>query len=164
MNRILVVGCAGAGKSTFARRLAERAGLPIVHLDQHYWRPGWVEANPKEWEARVRTLASQPRWIMDGNYGETLPARLARADTVFHLDMPRRVCLWRVLKRTALLHGKTRPDMAADCSERFDREFLTYVWRYRRDHRPRLIEAIQAFQGTTIELRLLMRSRGIWAV
>jgi len=153
MDRILIVGCAGVGKSTFARRLAGITGLPLVHLDQHYWQPGWRETAPEDWSRKVRDLTAAPSWIMDGNYGGTLPIRLARADTVIHLDFPRRVCLWRVLKRTALQFGKTRPDMTPGCPERFDAAFLAYIWRYRRDHRPRLVEALSGFGGTRVDLR-----------
>jgi adenylate kinase family enzyme len=153
MNRVLVVGCAGAGKSTFARRLAGISGLPVIHLDRHYWQPGWVETDKVQWASRVETLIAQPAWIMDGNYGGTLAARLSRADTVIHLDMPRALCLWRVLKRTTLKHGRTRDDMTEDCPERFDWPFLQYVWRYRRDHRPILLDALRGFDGTHVTFR-----------
>ena len=153
MKRVLIVGCAGAGKSTFARRLADLSGLPLVHLDQHYWQPGWMETAVEDWSRKVRDLTAPPSWIMDGNYGDTLPIRLARADTVIHLDFPRRVCLWRVLKRTTLQYGKTRQDMTPGCPERFNREFIAYIWRYRRGHRPRLIEALDGYNGTLIVLR-----------
>jgi adenylate kinase family enzyme len=153
MRRVLVVGCAGAGKSTFARRLAHATGLPVIHLDRHYWRPGWVEPDKEHWASRVGSLVAGPGWIIEGNYGGTLPARLARADTVIHLDMPRRLCLWRVLRRTTLQYGRTREDMTEDCPERFDLPFLRYVWDYRRRHRPILIGALRNFQGTLVTLR-----------
>jgi len=90
---------------------------------------------------------------MDGNYGGTLPARLNRADTVIHLDMPRGACLWRVLKRTTLHHGRTRTDMTEGCPERFDWPFLRYVWSYRADHRPILLDALSDFGGSIETLR-----------
>ena len=148
MERVLVVGSPGAGKSTFARRLAERTGLPLVHLDQHYWQPGWTEPGKEEWRGKVRQLAEQPRWIMDGDYGSTLDMRLSRADTVFFLDFPRWLCLSRVLKRIATSYGRVRPDLAAGCPEQFDFSFLKFVCNYPRDRRPALIERLAYYEGT----------------
>ncbi len=154
MRRVLIVGCSGAGKTTRARALANATGLPLIHLDRHFWQPGWVEPDKADWRATVAGLAGRDRWIMDGNYGGTLPERLARADTVIHLDFPTRVCLWRVLRRTAAgIGGAARDDMAEGCPERIDRAFLRYVRRFRRDHRPRLVARLEEFPGRVIVLR-----------
>ena len=93
MRRVAIIGSSGAGKSTLARRLGERTGLPVVHLDEHFWRPGWVETSRGEWRAVQTALCAQDAWIMDGNYSGTLDVRLARADTVVFLDLPRRVTI-----------------------------------------------------------------------
>jgi len=77
VRKVLVIGSGGAGKSTFARRLAERTGLPLVHLDLLYWHDGWVPSANAEWDGVVARLVSQDDWIMDGNYGRTLVTRLA---------------------------------------------------------------------------------------
>ena len=69
MRRVLVIGISGAGKSTFARELAARIGLPLIHLDKEFWRPGWVTTQQPQWRARVAALAAQDTWIIDGNYG-----------------------------------------------------------------------------------------------
>ena len=82
MRRILILGCSGAGKTHLAQRLASIRGLPVIHLDQHFWRPNWVEPDKAEWADQVEQLIQGPAWIMDGNYGGTLPARLMSADTV----------------------------------------------------------------------------------
>src|SRR5438034_11750677 len=86
LKRILVIGSGGSGKTTFARRLAERTTLPLIHLDALYWRPGWDPTPADEWRARVEALANEPAWIMDGNYGGTLDIRLAASDTIVFLD------------------------------------------------------------------------------
>lgn len=153
MDRVLVVGCSGAGKSVFARRLSERTGLPVIHLDQEFWQPGWQPSARDSWRRRVEALAAHPRWIMDGQFGGTIGLRLSRADTVFFFDMPRWLCLLRVFRRTVRHFGRTRPDMTPGCPERLDREFLTYIWNFEREHRPRVIESLQGFPGRIIVLR-----------
>jgi adenylate kinase family enzyme len=153
MNRVLVIGCSGAGKSVFSQRLAARTGLPLVHLDQEFWRPGWMPLAPDAWRQRVAALADEPRWIMDGQYGGTLSLRLKHADTVFVFDMPRWLCMTRVLRRTVRHFGRTRSDMAQGCVERFDWEFLKYIWNYKHNQRPRHLATLEGFDGTVIMLR-----------
>ena len=82
MRRALVLGSPGSGKSTVARRLGARHGLPVFHLDQAFWRPGWVPAPPAEFAAEVARLAALPAWVIDGTYTATLAPRLARAELV----------------------------------------------------------------------------------
>ena len=95
-RRVVVTGMAGAGKSTFARQLAAKTGLPVIHLDVHFWKPGWVEPSYQEWRAVQSTLLAGEEWIADGNYHETLDLRLERADTVVYLDTQWWVCAARV--------------------------------------------------------------------
>ncbi len=152
MQRVLVIGCAGAGKTHLALALAARTGLPVVHLDAHFWRPGWVEPAKADWQAQLAALLAEPAWIMDGNYGGTLQERLQRADTAILLDYPTWLCLWRVLSRTLRHRGRTRPDIGAGCVERFDWGFLRYVLRYRRDHRPRALAKLDGFSGKLVIL------------
>jgi adenylate kinase family enzyme len=153
MQKVLVLGCSGAGKSTLARRISAVNGLPVIHLDRHYWRPGWQEPDRETWECQVARLIQRPRWVMDGNFGGTLPARLAAADTAILLDFPTWRCLFRVVRRVIGSLGRTRPDMATDCPERLDLAFLLYVCRYRRRDRLRHLAAIDGFQGRFVILR-----------
>lgn len=153
MERVLILGSPGAGKSTFARRLAELSGLPVVHLDQHYWLPGWTEPDGDVWHDTVKELLTRPRWIIDGDYGGTLDMRLRDADTVFFLDLPRWLCITRVLKRISTSYGRTRPDLADGCPERFDWEFLKYVWNYPRKRRPGLVARLGTFKGQMLTFR-----------
>jgi adenylate kinase family enzyme len=147
LKRILIVGCPGAGKSTAARALSEITGLPVIHLDRHYWQPGWRMPDSDVWRTTVETLAAEPCWIMDGNYSGTLVSRLARADTLIHLDYPTGLCLWRVLRRTTLGWGRVRVDTGPGCPERFDVEFLHFVMNYRRDQRACDMERMADFAG-----------------
>jgi len=127
MQRILILGCCGAGKSTFSRILADSTGLPVIHLDQHYWQPNWEEPSKEEWANKVNDLTTQDQWIMDGNYGGTLDIRIKKADAIIYLEATTVKCLYRVIKRIIKYHGTVRPDMPAGCPERFDISFLHYV-------------------------------------
>lgn len=108
MRRVLVIGSGGAGKTTFARALADRTGLPLVHLDAEHWRPGRAVPPSGEWEVTVDRRIRRPEWIMDGNYGGTLPRRLDACDTVIFLDRRRLTCLWRVLRRRRVHESESR--------------------------------------------------------
>jgi adenylate kinase family enzyme len=130
MQRILIIGAPGSGKSTLARVMGVRLGLPVIHLDAEYWRPGWVEPAKDEWAAQVAMLAAREAWVMDGNYSGSWDLRLTRAEAIVWLDLPRRVYLTRTLVRTFGSLGRVRPDLAPDCPERFDWEFVKWVWNY----------------------------------
>jgi adenylate kinase family enzyme len=142
MRRVLVIGSGGAGKSTLARRLGERLGLPVIHLDACFWRPGWVETPKEEWRQKVEELCAREAWVMDGNFSATLEARLAACDTVVFLDLPRTVCVWRALKRLVMYRNKRRPDMAEGCGEKFSLKFLHWVWTFPSRTRPKVLERI----------------------
>ena len=137
VRRVLVIGCSGAGKTTFAVELAARTGLPLVHLDKEFWRPGWTMPPRSEWRARVAELIAQPAWILEGNFDSSLDLRLPRADTVIWFDMPRHLCLRRVAKRIVTTHGKVRPDMGPGCPEKIDFAFLKWIWNFNRTERPK---------------------------
>jgi adenylate kinase family enzyme len=147
MKKVLVIGSGGAGKSTFAARLAARTGLPLIHLDAVYWRPGWVETPKDAWRQSVERLVSEEAWLMDGNFGGTLELRLAACDTVIFLDLPRALCLWRVLLRRLRFLGRTRPDMSPGCPERLTWEFLQWIWTYPSARRPKLLARLEALRG-----------------
>mgnify|MGYP003406687918 FL=1 len=145
MKRIVVIGSGGAGKSTFSRRLGEATGIEVIHLDTVFWRPGWERTPRDEWELIVSEMVRRDSWIMDGNFGGTREIRIRACDTVILLDVPRHVCLYRVIKRAIRFRGKSRPDMAEGCSEKVDFEFLSWVWNYPRKGRRRVFEEMKAF-------------------
>ena len=144
MKRIMVIGCCGAGKSTFSKKLQQIIDIQLIHLDQCYWQPNWQETDKLEWQEAVQKLANQPEWIIDGNYGGTLDIRLDRADTIIFLDYPSWKCLWRVMKRVLKYWGKVRPDMPEGCKERFDWNFLHYVATFNQKKRPGIFKKISA--------------------
>ncbi|MEA3038439.1 MAG: hypothetical protein QOE79_952 [Sphingomonadales bacterium] len=153
MERVLVIGPPGAGKSTLATEIAQRTGLPLIHLDRHHWHAGWVEADRAEWEPKVQALIAGERWVIDGNYGGSLAARLARADTAIWLDFPVWLCLARIFRRALEYRGRTRPDMAEGCPERIGWEFLVYAARFPWVGRKRILAKLPAFSGRLIHLR-----------
>ncbi len=134
-QRIIIIGCCGSGKSTLARKLAEATGLPLVHLDQLWWREGWQHISREEFDELLRAEVDKDRWIIDGNYDRTLDIRLEKCDTIIYFDLPRMVCLIGVLKRVLSSYGRTRPDMGAGCPERFDLSFLKYIWNFNKKKR-----------------------------
>lgn len=143
MQRVMVIGISGAGKSTFSRALAERTGLPLVHLDREFWQPGWVISKRDVWWPKVTALAAQDAWVLDGNYGSSLHLRLPRADTVVWFDYPRLTCLWRAVRRSARSRGQVRADLAPGCPEKFDAEFWRYIWRFNAIERPSIALALR---------------------
>ena len=153
MEKVMVIGSPGAGKSTFASALSRRCGLPVVHLDAEYWQPGWVEYPADAWLEKLDRIIAAPTWVIDGNYGGSLPQRLAAADTVVLLDFPTWLCLWRLIKRVWTFHGRSRPDVAADCPERFDITFLFYVLMFRTNKTPRNEALLSRFNGTIHRFR-----------
>lgn len=157
MRRVLVIGSGGAGKSTFAREVGARTGLPVVHLDALFWRAGWTQTSKDEWLRTIDALLEGDAWVLDGNYGGTLERRIAAADTVVFLDLPRAVCLWRAVRRWMRYRGRSRPDMAEGCPEQLHREFVRWVWNYPRVQRPRVLKMLEAAPpGTRV---VVLRSR-----
>jgi adenylate kinase family enzyme len=128
VQRIAVVGSGGAGKTTFSRRLGEALDLPVVHLDHHFWKPGWVETPKDEWRRMQQEMVVADRWVIDGNYGGTLEVRFPRADTIVVLDYHRVRCLARALRRSITGHGQEA--QAAGCPERIDLGFYRWIWDY----------------------------------
>jgi adenylate kinase family enzyme len=156
VQRVLVIGSGGAGKSTLARELAARTGLPLVHLDTLYWGPGWTKTPAEEWEGVVRDVIAGERWILDGNFGGTMELRLAAADTAILLDLPRLTCLRRAISRWLRNRGRSRPDLAPGCPESLDLEFLRWIWSYPRSRRPGVLALLDAFErdgGLVVILR-----------
>lgn len=158
VQRVMVIGSGGAGKSVFSLRLAERTGLPVIHLDREYWGPGWQPMQPEErWEARVRELVSGDRWIIDGNFGGTIDIRLAAADTVVFLDLPRLVCLWSVIRRWASYRAEARPDMTPGNADKLDLKFLRWIWGYPKTRRPGILRQLAGLPSTTRVVHLRSR-------
>ncbi len=133
MQRVLVLGPGGAGKSVLSRELAGITGLPLVHLDREFWAPGWVKPEQDVWLAHIDELLAGDAWIVDGNHADTLDHRLRRADGVILLDYSRWVAVRGVLTRLLSKNGRRRVDLAPGCHNRLDREYASWVWKYHRE-------------------------------
>lgn len=142
MRKIAVIGSPGSGKSVFSRKLGESLGLPVIHLDSHYWHDGWTPTPQREWDEFLRETVGGQAWIIDGNYTRTLDIRLEAADTVIFLDMPRLLCMYRIVKRRFMYRSKSRPDLNEGCEEKLDANFVKWVWNYRAEVRPKVLKAI----------------------
>ncbi len=150
MERIMIIGCGGAGKSTLARQLGDKLGLPVVHLDQLWWKPGWEHISREEFDAVHRAEIEKARWILDGNFNHTILERLQHCDTVLYLDFSRMACLMGIAKRIATTYGKVRPDMGEGCPERIDLDFLKWVWHFNKKNRKRYHSLLRSAEGVEV--------------
>lgn len=149
----MVMGPPGSGKSTLARKLGAAHGLPVFHLDQAYWRAGWIEAPARESHAEVERIAALPAWVIDGNYTGIIASRLAAADALIYLDVPSWLAMLRILRRIAGSHGRVRPDLAPGCPEQLDWGFLRFAWSWNRVRRTRNLALVAGFAGQKVVLR-----------
>lgn len=142
MKRILVIGCPGAGKSTFARALRDRTGLPLWYLDQIWHRPDRTNVSREEFDVRLGELLQGPEWIIDGNYLRTLEVRLRASDTVFLLDYPTETCLEGARSRI----GTRREDLPW-VEEEFDPEFRQWIEDFGQDQLPEIYRLLDKYRG-----------------
>ena len=122
MKKVIVIGCPGAGKSTFARKLSAKTGLPLHYLDMIRHLPDRTTLSREEFAARLEKITSEDEWIIDGNYLHTMPLRLRCCDTVFFFDLPSEICLTGAEERI----GKEREDMPWT-EDTMDEEFRQWI-------------------------------------
>lgn len=158
MKRVAVIGSGGAGKSTFSRELSQILGLPLIHLDRHYWKPGWVETPIEEWRVLQSELIAGDLWIVDGNYNRTFDIRFARADTVIVLAISRYRCLLRAFTR--MLRNRSKCIQAEGCPERFDFSFYQWIWHFPREDFAKIDASLDA-HGESLNVIELTSSRQV---
>jgi adenylate kinase family enzyme len=154
MQRVLIVGNGGAGKSTLARALGARTGLPVIHLDVLFWKPGWVETGDDEFREAVTEALAAPAWICDGNFGSTWDVRMPRADTIIWIDRPPWFSLLRAIRRMIQYRKGGRPDIAEGCDESIDLNFYRFILTYDAKVKPRLEAALATHGAQARQVRL----------
>jgi adenylate kinase family enzyme len=161
-NRVVVTGLAGSGKSTFALALGDRTGLPVIHLDLQFWKPGWVAPSETEWRSKQRAVLAGEAWIADGNYHETLDLRVERADTVVVLDMPWWLCSGRALRRGFRMPGELPEGCDYSHRRRLRDEWLLAVriWRKRRSE-PEYERTILSQPGLSVTIHTLTSRQAV---
>lgn len=138
MNKVLIIGCPGAGKSTFSRKLSRKTGLPLHYLDMLWHRPDRTTVAPEEFDRNLQKIFTTDRWIIDGNYIRTLDMRLNECDTAFFFNLPIDVCLAGVEARM----GKPREDMPWTENE-WDEEFRQWILDFPKDQLPLIRQLLE---------------------
>jgi len=142
MQKVIVIGCPGSGKSTFSRALHNITGVSLYHLDMLYWNADRTTVSKEVFRARLAEIIAKDSWIIDGNYGSTMELRLQACDTVFFLDYPLEVCLEGVLSR----RGKERTDMPwMEAPDEVDKEFIESIKNYNSENRPEVVALLEKY-------------------
>ena len=161
LRRVAVVGTTGSGKTTLARQLSERLGIPHVELDALHWDPGWTSAEPEVFSERTAQALSGAAWVTDGNYSRVRDIVWSRADTVVWLDYPLPVVLGRLVWRT-LRRLVRREELWNQNRERFAGVFLSrdsiilwalQTYRRRRREYPLLLDRPEYVHLDVVRLR-----------
>ncbi|MBQ9807100.1 MAG: adenylate kinase [Clostridia bacterium] len=145
MKKVIIIGCPGSGKSTFARALHQKTGIPLYHLDMMYWNADKTTVEKSVFLDRLAKVIETDSWIIDGNYGATMEYRLAACDTVIFLDYPSDVCLDGIQAR----RGKPRDDMPWIETEE-DAEFIEFIKGYNEQQRPKVLLLLEKYPNKTV--------------
>ncbi len=145
MKKIIVIGCPGAGKSTFARALRDKTGLPLYYLDMIWHKADRTNISREEFDQKLSGILTEDSWIIDGNYQRTLETRLKECDTVFFLDFPKEVCLQGARERV----GKKREDMPW-FEKDLDDEFREFIETFRENQLPKIYSLLETYKDKYI--------------
>lgn len=149
-KKIAIIGNAGSGKSTLAFELQKKLDLPLYHLDQYAWKPDWQKVDWEVFKKAHNALCQQDEWIIEGIYLKLLHERVTYADVIIFLDVPRSVCIWRVLKRAVTNYGQDIPGNPEKCKQRLFSfkflEFLKWIWNFNNRHRQVVLDVLREFK------------------
>lgn len=151
MKKIIIIGCPGSGKSTFAKSLEKSIDLPLYHLDMLKWNSDKSTVSQQLFYGRLNNVLEKSEWIIDGNYFSTMEKRMKDSDTVFFLDYPVDVCLSGIEQR----RGKQRSDLPW-IEESEDPEFIAFIKKFEKDTKPEILELLEKYSYKNI---IIFRSR-----
>ena len=156
MQRVMIVGQPGSGKTTLARELGKRTALPVIHIDTIHWQPGWIERSKDEKTRLCRKVEARDHWIFEGGHSVTWDSRIARADVLIWIDRSPLLRFWRVLLRTLTQRDGLRPDLPENCPERLGNlpEFFSFMWTTRKSARSKMKQLAASAPSTCRVVRL----------
>lgn len=146
MEKVIIIGCPGSGKSTFGRKLKSITKLPLYHLDMMYWNEDGTTVSKEIFIERLQGAMSNSEWIIDGNYESSMELRIKECDTVFFLDYPTDMCIDGIEARK----GKFRSDMPWIEKDSNDEEFLDFINNYNVKSRPKVIALLKKYSSKNI--------------
>ncbi len=141
MNKVIIIGCPGSGKTTFAEKLNKVTGLPLYYLDAIWHKPDKTHISRDEFDERISEIFQTSQWIIDGNYNRTIEMRLKECDTVFLFDLPIEVCLQGATDRL----GKGRYDLPW-LEKELDPEFESFIKDFSEKSLPKIYELIEKYR------------------
>lgn len=141
-NKIIIIGSPGSGKSTFARKLRDKTGLPLFYLDMLFHKPDRTTVSGEEFDEKLKKIIEKEEWIIDGNYQWTLPLRFEMCTDVFFFDLPLKECLEGAASRI----GQVREDMPW-VEQEFDEEFRQYIIDFPKDQLPMIFSLIDQYKN-----------------
>ena len=142
MNKVIIIGCPGSGKTTFSLKLNKITGLPLYHLDAIWHKPDKTHIPREEFDKRAAEIFNTPEWIIDGNYNRAIEMRLQQCDTVFLFDLPTEVCLQGATERL----GKGRYDLPW-IEKELDPEFEGFIKDFPKTSLPEIYELIEKYKS-----------------
>ncbi len=140
MKKIIVIGCPGSGKSTLSKKLHNKTGIPLYHLDLLNWNEDRTTVEQSVFLERLSNVLQKDEWIIDGNYGDTMELRMQKCDTIIFLDYPVDICLEGISKR----RGKIRSDLPWIETEQ-EEDFIEFIKNYNLQNRPNVIMLLEKY-------------------